>query len=458
MDDFSDTTSVESSASSNLSELLESLDVDGDCDLTRSIANNGETSSWQKGERGNIGSPDECFPSRQSRTWGERLKREEIYSLKYSPSKTEQEELLKLEKCLEVQHTTGGLFGFVMLDTFVAKQKLVWDELVHPSVPQQQPCSILIKRGLCWWIEEKGTDSEPLEIELVLLSRGLVLASVCRQMECVKRQFSRAIRWSDIDYVQPDHLGKDESSWQLLFSDRCGSPEYVWTFTCGTAKQRDKWLKAVAKMILRNHLHHGSRTDLGWQYRYVHVPAFSMAVTNRIDVVRPPLRSLSKLDKYCGYSPLHYAVRSHNEDAVRALLKVGCDPNQPSKNSGLTPMDYAVQDNASGTIVDMLKAKGGLIREHISLRGELFGQVRAVEARKVREAEETCQRETDERRQAEVTRRQMNENILSLEKRGEQIQELASKASELNDGAKDFSNMAKQLKGKSKATSRWFPF
>jgi hypothetical protein len=408
--------------------------------------------------------PSPCLDpfGRQDRAWAKRLRREEVYSHRYRPSQAECTELLELEQSLGIARRIS-LFGI----TFSGESsdgdspRALWDQLVHPDDSKKQQHSILLKRGPCLWREGTQDDiSKPLdevECELVLLTHGLVVATVLNNGKSAGRdvtcRFSRAILWSHVQYVQPVPLADETTAWQVFFKN---SSEEVWTFVCGTPKQQYNWLRAMERVIVHHHMHAGLSSALGWQYRYVHKPAFSMAVTDRVDANRPQASTLSKLDKYNGYAPLHYAVRCENAKAVRCLLKIGADPNQPDKEENRTPIDYAVRDRAPQAIVDMLQAKGGIVREDVDERGALFGQVAATEEKLQNQRAEKKEQELEQKKKAEAAQQQMHDNLLLMQRRGEQINEMGSKVTELNEGAKNYGSMAKQLKEKSK--NSWLPF
>jgi hypothetical protein len=61
-----------------------------------------------------------------------------------------------------------------------------------------------------------------------------------------------------------------------------------------------------------------------------------------------------------------------------------------------------------------------------------------------------------ERIKAERVQAQMAENMRFLQERGEQINELGDKATDLNAGASEFSSLAKQLKEKSRQQAQPF--
>jgi Synaptobrevin len=139
--------------------------------------------------------------------------------------------------------------------------------------------------------------------------------------------------------------------------------------------------------------------------------------------------------------------------SIRRLLDAGADPNIKDAD-GRTCMYYAVRDELPSTTIDLLKEYGAKESQlaKMETKGELFGRVQATEqVRKDR-------RETQQRQEAVEAQVKMNENLRLLNERGEKIEDLGNKASELNANASNFASMAKQLKEKSKKQSKWLPF
>ena len=127
---------------------------------------------------------------------------------------------------------------------------------------------------------------------------------------------------------------------------------------------------------------------------------------------------------------------------------VVADRRDQQDQEGHTPTEYAFRDPAPFDIQDLLVQHGGQRTDWSDDRGALFGQVAAVEEK----------RELEQKKQAEAAQQQMNQNMQLLQERGEKIEQLGSKAADLNQGAQDYASMAKQLKDRSKKGSSWLPF
>lgn len=90
------------------------------------------------------------------------------------------------------------------------------------------------------------------------------------------------------------------------------------------------------------------------------------------------------------------------------------------------------------------------------MRGELFGKVNITnQAREAKREAEAAEAARAAQEKAESANSQMQQNMAAMHKRGEMIEELGDKATELQDGARDYGDMAAQLKAKMKKKSIW---
>ncbi|GAX25824.1 hypothetical protein FisN_17Lh218 [Fistulifera solaris] len=390
---------------------------------------------------------DEVNPNQkleqQDKIWSARWRRDEIYSLFYIPSDTEKDELRDLEKSFESTKRFNLLDTLVSMTTAQPEDAQVLSRLLHPSEP---PYSILLKRGPCMW--ERQKQERAAEAEVILLTQGLFVALVATEKKSVSKQLAKAIEWSKVKFIQPSP-NDAEKLWQILLEDD------IWTFTCSSAKQQQYWLRAFERVLVEYRMRAHAPVELGWQYKCVHKPAFTMAVTDEMDIVRPNEKLLTKRDSYNGYTPLHYAVRCNRPNAVRALLKIGSDPNYPDSD-GASSVDHAVRDSASATIVELLRQSGGVF--HDVNQGALFGQVASVTEKREKEIAAQKEREIEEKQKADKAKDKMAENLRLVQERGEKINEIGDKASHLNEEASNFRSMAQQLKEKTKQQSKWLPF
>jgi len=74
------------------------------------------------------------------------------------------------------------------------------------------------------------------------------------------------------------------------------------------------------------------------------------------------------------------------------------------------------------------------------------------------------QNQREERRERELEREaltaqaQMSQNMRLLNERGQKIDDAAEKASEMNQNASEYADLARQLKEKTKKQASWNPF
>lgn len=368
-----------------------------------------------------------------------------------------------------------------------------WKRLVHPDEAAKEPASILLKRGPVLWsvLTTDTMDSAPdeRESELILLTHGLVVATVVSDAngggnktskrpsrKVILRRFQKAILWSQIMGVEE---GDDETSFSVHV--QMSRHTEKWNICCATTKQQEAWMDALETVSVQTAIHSKSNhqttgtqvtyenqadsnvdtSELGWQYRLVQKPIWTMAVTGKPgkgddQITGSP--ALNRLDAHNHYAPIHYAVRNGHVQVVHRLLDAGADPNLPDGDKR-TPMFYAVHDELPRAMIQTLEAYGAqksqMVRDE--QKGELFGRVQATQ-RKVDGRREAEAKAAEEQRKAAEAKAQMADNLRLMQQRGEQIDELGDKASELNQNAKNYSDMAKQLKEQSKKQSTWFGF
>jgi Ankyrin repeats (3 copies)/Synaptobrevin len=417
--------------------------------------------------------------------WKERLRRDEIYSSKYRPSDEEEAELKELEVLLGIAATSGkNRFHQMFRSTSARKvteaEKSAWNAIARPDA---QHASLILKRGPCLLQTKVGKEmqqqQQQQECELILLTRGLVIASTksskdSSRTHVVPRQFYAAVPWSNVEFVHPSS-DDTQHSMQWTVDVVANKPENndnaittnttvlesSYTFVCADTQQRAAWLEAVEIVVVRHHEYGCRRHDLGWQYQYMYKPGYTMAVTNRIDLDTttdnnmPTPDILNAVDDYNGLAALHYAVKYNHVPAIQTLLEAGADPDVKDVE-GHTPMYWAVREELPATTLALLEQYGATKSEtyvkNLS-NGELFGKVAATE-----QIMEERHREAQQKKEAEAAAAQMAQNMKLLQQRGEQIDELGNKASDLNQGAQDYASMARQLKEASKKKSKWMPF
>jgi len=102
---------------------------------------------------------------------------------------------------------------------------------------------------------------------------------------------------------------------------------------------------------------------MSWGAKPLHV-AIARGALAAIDVLLAAGAKVNAIDGDCE-TPLHWAVRHANADAVRLLLLREAHPSLEGGNAGFTPLDYAVHQNLN-EIADILRDAGGTHSEEYS--------------------------------------------------------------------------------------------
>ena len=433
--------------------------------------------------------------------WAQRLEREEVFSSRYRLSVAEEQELQDLEVELGLRTKPGrSRFwgrGNNRINRLTEAQKVAWQRIARPSSadnpqPQQQSQqpSFILKRGTCWLqpnpvaIEEEAEDinsaaamSEQRECHVVLLTRGLAVAftsdiptTSTATDSPYTYQFHNGWTWNEVEFVQPTQRGFAITLEKYCSNTESSNPREQqqprrrrqFTFSCANLQEQQDWMNAFYSILVQYHTHNiapsrsSNQYTLGWQYQYVYRPGFTLAVTNR---VTPDLEALDRsnaaqlnvIDDYHGYAPLHYAVKCHHVPAIVSLLEHRPDIHVDVLDAeGHTPLYLAVQDELPPSTRQLLLDHGARPVTDAGPRGELFGKVAATE-----QILEERQREKRQEQQAKAAQAEIANNMKLLQRRGEQINELNDKASDLNQGAADFASMAKQLKAAAQK-KKWY--
>ena len=400
-----------------------SMSVDYDDDLDSTETSNQKTND----DNGNIGVDTVDYE--------DRLEREEVFSNRYHPSKSENKELQDVAERLGVSSSSIRL----------TKCQTTLHELFFGNH------SIILKKGPISFNDQ--------DCELFLLSDGFV--SVYQNVNIfnpLESRYDTCQFWSDVEFVDVANFGTINIQMRSgdLFEIRCGSG----------GEDSKSWLKAIEHVAIHNTIHDvnsSTITDIfGWQYKLIRQPAYTAAVNGEIKSMGNP-KNLNQLDEYNQSSPLHYAIQYEpcSADIVDALLRVGADPNL-SDGEGRSAMYYAQRNNLSD-IEKILKEHGGRKSQlaEIELKGELFGGVDQAKRNTTRRRE--IEQAVKDNKAAEAAAKtqsvqsQMNQNMAAMIERGEKINAMDDKALQLNDEAKNYGKLATQLKNQMK-NKKWYQF
>lgn len=287
--------------------------------------------------------------------WAERLERDEVFSHRYKPSAAEKQELQALQAQLggildgssDAAALWQGIFGTTnnnntsgvnadsqqaVKELFVALENSLLAGLADMTTASSssKPSSIILKRGTVEW-------GGAVTMEVVLMTHGMLLIQLQEQTNLlgrkgVKRSLQQAVLWDAVSYCGPLSSSAD-SSWQVVPKD--GTP---WEFQCSNATQQTAWLHAMERVLVQYYMHKRSAAtlELGWQYKLIHKPAFTLAVQGKGEngLAVPRGDVINRLDEYNEYAPLHvrdrktecgvFFLRMHNSSFLLFFLFFFC--------------------------------------------------------------------------------------------------------------------------------------
>lgn len=366
----------------------------------------------------------------------DRLKREEVFSKRYRPSKSESKELEILSDRLRFSPSNFRL---------TSCQNTLHELLFGKH-------SIVLKRGPLSFMNQ--------DCELYLLTDGFIVAyKNVNDYNPLESKYETCQLWSTVECVEVANFGtltirmKTGESFQM-----CCSSE---------GEDLKTWFRAIEHVVILSIIH-GSKDStitetFGWQYQIIRKPAFSAAVMGDMNQMGNP-RDINELDYYNQSSPLHYAVQHEpcNVVIVDALLRAGADPNL-ADGDGHSAMYYA-ERNKLCDIEKILKAFGGNKSKlaEMELRGELFAGVEDANKRleRRREIEQAVKenKAAEAAAKAQAAQTLMSENMAAMRERGEKIEAMDNKAQQLNQEAKEYGKLASQLRNQTMKNKKWYQF
>lgn len=247
--------------------------------------------------------------------YNKRLRRDEVFSRRYKPSKREKQELKKIASDIGVNN--------ILQSKSESVETLLFGD--H---------SILLKRG--------PMTLNKSEVELLVFTDGFLISyKKVNYFNPLAKRYEHCHLWSDVEYCESSIA--DMVVIQLLTGERIRLeiPSY----------EKDNvttWMNCFENVVIEYALHNNDDVDndilesLGWQYRLIHKAGFSAAVTGKLGLIGKSLGTyVNQLDKYNQFAPLHYALQQEdcNVDVVKALLNAGANPNLEDAD-GRSPMYY----------------------------------------------------------------------------------------------------------------------
>ena len=284
---------------------------------------------------------------------------ERIYSPKYLPVPREKRETRELARFLSVKESSQSS----------GDTKII--QLLFPERDEIQ--SVLLKREPVWLHSDKNFNTEPSEKELILLSHGIIIATTSGQQKntsqietsnrnvfqsirekFIRRKFESCILFSEILAIEDPVITESDEVEKKYENDRTFLLEVVNGFSskelhfeCATQTQKDFWIHALSWACFnhtKNDTEDNDDVTLNGKHHKISVSTlYSAAVLGdeemytRIKKVSSNIR-LDELDKFYGYSALHYAIIWQNIHFARRLIEDGSDINVLCQNESSSPL------------------------------------------------------------------------------------------------------------------------
>ena len=405
----------------------------------------GETELQEQG--GNKKATKSSSPTPIVVDYEERMKRDEVFSKRYHPSKEEKKELDDLASTLGESSSS-----FRISSSSTTIQELLFGN--HSIILTKGPISC----------SASGVENN---CDMLILTDGFLLVNKNTSSFNIfgsKNKVKACHLWSDVDYIEMSKPG-------MLHIQMNNSSESYELHATADGDDLKTWMKTIEYVFIQHMMfgdtskHHNPKLKqtFGWQHIIIRRPGFTAAVTGDMRLMGNP-RNINELDKYNQSSPLHYAVQyqpSCNAEIVEALLLYGADPNLPD-GEGQSAM-YFAQRNKLDDIEVLLKEHGGQTSKlaEMELRGELFGGVEQAQrnTNKRRETERAVedQKAAEAAAKAQSAQSQMSNNMAAMIERGQKIEQMDDKARQINDEARNYADLASQLKNKVK-NKKWYQF
>lgn len=197
------------------------------------------------------------------------------------------------------------------------------------------------------------------------------------------------------------------------------------------------------------------RGQIGWQHQVIRASLFSLVVCNDLpglenQVANPSLDlDIDDQDEYHGYTALHYAVILDHVECAMLLIRYGAKVNLQDSDRK-TPLDHATLSE-NKDMIQLLENHGATTHE-----SEVLFKSAVEEQNQLKSAKSPNTSDKKMMARAKGAVGTMSEAMSALQERGDRLEELGNKTAQLQSGASDYAQMAKQMKEKNKKKSNLF--
>jgi hypothetical protein len=249
--------------------------------------------------------------------WKERMSREEVYSKRYRPKRTEARELQSMADVMGLSKSSDLLSLGKRMSMSIGMGSRVTED-VHKLFFGEHSILLSILP-----VQFNGTNCD-----ILLLTDGFVLKyQTFNAYNPLEKRYETCQFWDSVEFC--------ERSGPFSVTIQIDSSSRYELEAVQDGENLDTIFKHLERVITQHDMHASNdpdRTDaLGWQYLRIRKPVFTAAVSNDEKLLsgKHTSRGINEVDVYNHYAPLHYAVLQDepNPNVIKALLKAGADPN-----------------------------------------------------------------------------------------------------------------------------------
>ena len=272
--------------------------------------------------------------------WDERIKREEIYSRRYRPSKIETQELGAMASILGLSN------GSDLVAKFVSKT-------MGKSARIEQDIRDLFFGEHSILLSVLPVQCNGKRCDLVILTDGFVLKyQTFNAYNPLEKRYETGRFWDSVEFCERSGL--------FSIAIQVDSSTRIELETVEDGESLDTIFKRLERVITHHGMFNAEQDhSLGWQYRRIRKPAFTAAVTGNTQLLasQQAAQGINELDVYNRYAPLHYALLQEqvNAEVIKGLLRAGADPNLVDGDER-SPMYYGKRESRTCHCYHMVKA------------------------------------------------------------------------------------------------------